>query len=395
MKQQIVLYNPHVDDLLAEPPHFCLLRRRALKKYGFVIDALLNAQGFVPVIIDGTASSFIPARYFGLLPEFLRRIVSTSEYILWARINHFTKLRRISTSSPDLENHTLLAFSYKAASGNFMSRLPLLLRFRHVLFHLSHYFVSTSEKAENIRRLPNAWLVGDSDISDNDYFRSFFGWYGKVFLTLPFAVKSRFVNKMPLSLRESRCIATGSVHDLSQERPIKAYFDYMSRTGLDTYHPVRKEIYEARKKIRREIECLVSPYRNYHRSSRFQEWWQHFFVAQKNYFSVNIVEVYNRYKFAVIGEEEAGFPALGLLEAMACGCVVFGDPRRLHGLGLQAGLHYLPYDGTLNGLLEALRLAASRNDLEMISTAGEQVVRSRFSEQEVGRSWVKKIHSLS
>lgn len=395
MKPQIILYNPHIDDFLAEPPHFRLLRRRALKKYGFVIAALLDAEGCVLVIIDGTASCFIPPRVFCLLPGFLRNMVSSFEYSIWIRINNFTKLRRIPVSSPDLENHTLLAFSYKAASGNFMARLPLLLRFRHVLFHLSHYFVNTHEKAENIKKLRNAWLAGDSDLTDNDYFRGFFGWYGRSFLTLPFAVKSRFVNKTPWSQRESRCIATGSVHDLHREKPVEAYVDYMSHTGLDTYHPIRKEIYEASDRIRPQIECMVSPYRNYKDSSSLQAWLRHFFVSQKTYFKIDIVEVYNRYMFAVIGEEVSGFPALGMLEAMACGCVVFGDPRRLHGLGLQVENHYLPYNGTLNGLLQAMSMAANRADLERISAAGEQVVRSSFSEQEAGRSWVKKIHSLS
>lgn len=394
MKHQIVLYNPHVDDFLAEPPHFRFLRRRALKKYGFIIDALLSEQSFVPVIIDGTESSFIPPRYFGLLPGYLRNLVSSLEYAVWIRINRFTKLHRISTTSPDIEKSTLIAFSYKAAVGNFGLRLPLLMRFRHVLFHLSHYFVHTSEKTENIEKLPNAWLVGDSDLSENEYFCSFFGWYKKDFLTLPFAVKPRFARTIPFARRELRCVATGSVHDLRQERPLMAYVDYMSRTGLDTYHPLRKEIYEARNRIRSQVECLVSPYRNYQRSSEFQQWLRHLFVAQKTYFSIDIVEIYNQYVFAVIGEEMSGFPALGMLEAMACGCVVFGDPKRLQGLGLQAGLHYLPYDGTLNGLLAALPLAKSRNDLESISAAGEQVVRSVFTEQEMGRTWLQRIHSL-
>lgn len=394
MKPQIVLYNPHVDDFLAEPPHFRLLKRRALKKYGFVIEALLMAQGRVPVMIDGTASSFIPARYFGLLPGFLRNIVSSLEYAAWVRINNFTKFDRVSVSSPDIGNYTLLAFSYKAASGNFESRLPLLLKFRHVLFHLSHYFVSTSEKAENIKKLPDAWLVGDSDLTGNEYFRGFFGWYNKRFLTLPFAVKSRFINNVPLSQRESRCIATGSVHDLRQERPVEAYSDYISRSGLDTYHPVRKQIYEACERIRPQVECMVSPYRNYQSSSVFKKWWSHFFVSQKKYFSRDIVEVYNQYKFAVIGEEATGFPALGMLEAMACGCIVFGDPRKLNGLNLQAERHYLPYDGTLNGLLATLSLAADRSDLELISAAGQQVALEFFSEQAVGRSWISAIRSL-
>lgn len=394
MRDQIVLYNPHVDDFLAEPPHFRLLKRKSLKKYGFLIDVLQNTHGGVSVMIDGTVSSFIHPRYFRLMPKLLRQIVSTFEYELWLRINKFTKFKRIAASSPNLGEYTLLAFSYKAVTGNFELRASLLLKFRHVLFHLSHYFVSTSEKAVNIKKLPNAWLVGDSDPSENEYFQFFFGWYQKRFLTLPFAVKSRFKDKNPLLQRESRCIATGSVHDLHLELPTKAYVDYISHSGLYTYHPVRKQIYDDRDRISLQVECMVAPYRNYQSSSILKEWMRHFFVSQKNYFSIDIVEAYNRYKFAVVGEEMTGFPALGMLEAMACGCIVFADPRRLQGLNLQANSHYLPYDGTLDGLLNALSLAVGRTDLELISAAGQQIAKELFSENAVGQLWLEIIHSL-
>jgi hypothetical protein len=394
MDPQIILYNPHVDDFLAEPLHFKFLRRRALKKYGFIITTLLNHQGFIPVIIDGTLSSLIPDRYFGILPSFLRNLISNLEYKYWIRINKFSAFKRISPLSIDLETHTLLAFSYKATTGNFLLRLKLLRRFKHVVFHLSHYFVRTAEKANNLNQLPNVWLAGDSDISENYYFQTFFDWYKKEFLFLPFAVKAKFLTKTPLSSRDSRSIATGTLHDLRLEQPASAYQDYINCTGFDTYHPIRKEIYMARGEISGQIDSKVSLYRNYSAGFKGLEVLQHVQVTQKTYFAMDIVDIYNNYLFAIVGEEESGFPALGMLEAMACGCVVFANPARLKSMGLVAGKHFLPYDGTLSDLLSALSLAESRSDLESISLQGQLIVKSCFSEQVVGEFWIRTIHSL-
>lgn len=394
MPSKIVLYNPHVDDFLAEPLHFRFLRRKSLKKYGFLIDALKNEQGEVSVIIDGTESSFISSHYFCLIPNILRKLFSYIEYVLWLKINNFTKFNRINPNASDLSSYTLLAFSYKAAIGNFEPRVSLFPKFKHVVFHLSHYFVRTSEKVENIKKIPNAWLAGDSDLSRNAYFNFFFGFYQKQFLALPFAVKSRFINSATFINRDLHCVATGSLHDLHKERPSEAYVDYMLHSGLDNYHPLRKQVYESRNQIKDVVTCLVSPYRNYQTRLRFNGWVDHFFVSQKNYFSIDIVQVYNHFMFAVVGEEASGFPALGMFEAMACGCVVFADPKKLRGLNLKANKHYLSYDGSLDGLLKVLDFAKKRTDLESISIAGQKVVSDFFTEKKVGLLWVEELQSL-
>ena len=391
--KKIILYNPHLDDFLGEPPHFRLLQRRPLKKYGFLINALIKEQGKLSVIVDGTISCFISPIYFRKLPKFIRVLISLIEYKVWVNLNEIEKIERISVNCKSLKSYTLLVFSYKAAIGNFVLRQNLFNAFGDVCFHLSHYFVSTKEKSENIKKIENVWLAGDSDLSHNDYFNTYFSWYKKEFITLPFAVKSRFVDRTPLFQREPRCVATGSVHNLRQEMPVCAYKDYIDQTGFDTYHPLRKEIYENRDKVSRYIECLVTPYRTYLSSSVFTDWISHYFVAQKKYLALDIVEIYNKYKFAVIGEEASGFPALGMFEAMACGCIVFADSKRLHGLGLEADIHYIQYDGSLKGLLSAISATVNRHDLDLISSAGKNIIQLLFSENNVGLAWIEKINS--
>jgi hypothetical protein len=387
----IILYNPHVDDFLAEPPHFRILKRRPLKKYGFFIDESLRNGQEINVLIDGTASAFIPERIFHKLPEWLRKIVTEVEYRLWCRYNNFSTLVKRVEPAKDSSNDVVLAFSYKAATGNFALRRDLLSRYQAVVFHLSHYFVSTAEKARNIQSLDNVYLAGDSDITDIPYFKGFFSWYNREFLILPFSVGSRFTIKKPFNQRLDRCVATGSFHDLSQEYPAEKYADYIKTTGEITYHPIRKAIYESAEKLSDQIDCRVSPYRQYDSKSKFTRIFKHFSVTQKKYFSIDIVDLYNNYKFAVVGEELSGFPALGAFEAMACGSVVFAQENYYKGLGVYAGKHFIAYDGTIPGLMSSFENNYSYNGISGLSA---NFVNSSLRPSHVYKRWADVLNGL-
>src|SRR5689334_20531405 len=131
----VVLYNPHVDDFLAEPPHFRLLKRRALKKYGFFIDEALRNGQVVKVLVDGTSSAFIPERVFHKLPRLLRQAIAELEYQRWLSINnfdHFDSLVKRVEPPKEKSDQVLLAFSYKAATGDFSLRRELLSKYKAV-----------------------------------------------------------------------------------------------------------------------------------------------------------------------------------------------------------------------------------------------------------------------
>lgn len=361
----IVLYNPQVDDFLATPPHFRLLKRRALRKYGFFLDETLKAEGRIRALADATSSAFVPERVFSLLPAPLRRLVTRIECRMWEKQNDLVGkvdwLR--GASDPQAAQAVLLAFSYKAATGPFALRLATFSAFRTVVFHLSHYFIATREKSAHLRQLPNAVLAGDSDVTGNDYFRRHFDWYrGRPFLVLPFAISPRFQQAKPWEQRTAACLATGSFHDLREEKPAWKYRDFMQATGSTTYHPVRKAIFDRAAELKPELDCYVSPFRGPQQNKR---WWrkllERFDVAQKQYFSINIAQLYNDYRYAVVGEELAGFPALGAFEALASGAVLIGEPYAYQGLGMQPQVHYIPHDGSIPGILEAVR-SARRTD---------------------------------
>lgn len=381
----LTYYNPHVDDFLAEPLQFRLLKRRALKKYSFLLDESRRSNTSVRALVDGTASGLIPETLFQRLPRWLRLVLANLEFRLWKRTNGFgDEIQRVDIPNVPV-NEVLIAFSYKSATGRFLLREATLGHYRAVVFHLSHYFLATAEKAAHIRRLPNAHLAGDSDITGIPYFQHFFGWYKKPFLVLPFAVAIRFTNRKPWLERDVRAVATGSFHDLRLERPACKYTDFMSATGEMTYHPVRLTIYQSASRMAAWVHCKVSPYRQYGKN-QFSRLITHFYVSQKKYFSINIVDLYNQHRYAVVGEELSGFPALGAFEAMACGCVLIAQPQYYVGLGLELGVHYLPYDGSTDQLLELLQTSVTTDHTEMATQAAKEIY-ALFSASAAFKRW--------
>jgi hypothetical protein len=388
----ITYYNPHVDDFLAEPVQFRLLGRRALKKYGFMINEARACGQMVNVLVDGTASGLIPEAIFHNLPRYLRLVLAALEFKLWKSINGFgDDVQRVDIPKAPIGD-VLLAFSYKAATGRFALREATLQHYRAVVFHLSHYFLDTAEKAINIRRLPNAYLAGDSDVTDISYFKRYFDWYNKPFLVLPFAVGKRFINQQPWTSRDGRAVATGSFHDLRLEQPAHKYADFMATTGATTYHPVRLAIYLAAERLAPWINCKISPYREYGQSSLSRQL-SHFRVAQKKYFSINIVELYNQHRYAIVGEELNGFPALGAFEAMACGCLLLAQPQYYKGLGLLPDRHYITYSGNVEDIPNVF-LEAKRLQLDEISTYASDYIKIEFNEIKVYSKWLHEIKKL-
>jgi hypothetical protein len=389
-----VLLNPHVDDFLSEPLHFKAVGRRALKKYGFLLEGILREKGECWLYNDYRVSAVIPSKLFLRLPRFLRKKISSLELQLWVLCSDLSGKVKILTADDIQCDDILLAFSYKSARGWSIEPDPFLFRFKVVIYHLSHYFTYTSEKACYLQKIPNLWLSGDSDIKENPYFKLFFSWYRREILFMPFAVSPRFQNHS--LARESRCLATGTFHDLSKEVPRDAYQDYISFTGLTTYHPIRAELFKLKdtQPLSTLIECMVQTYRSYDNAGRFKQLIRHLSVRQKKYFSIDIVEAYNRYRLAVVGEESTGFPALGSFESMACGAVLVAHPPAYRGYGLVPNYHYLAYDGTVNGLISALEEASSV-DLSRIAAAGQAFVNQELSADSVYRKWMSAIRLAS
>ncbi|MGB6329371.1 MAG: glycosyltransferase [Halarcobacter sp.] len=352
----IVFYNPQVDDFLAEPPHFSFLKRRALKKYAYIFDGILLENKIIEIYVDFTLSSFVPERIFSKLPLVFRKIIVKRELSKWIKDNNLINRVKINFKYDDsFEKKILFAMSYKSMENYNKKRIEIINKFRKSIFHLSHYFISTKSKSKNLSLLKNIYLCGDSDITTNDYFKFYFSWYKKDFLIIPFYVQDRFKLKKIFLERKKLVIATGSFHNLYEEKPLHKYKDYLEFFKQSTYHPIRKILYENRDNINHMIDVKVSPYRENSNDSFLIKLFKKYFVTQKKYFSFDIVELYNEYKYVVVGEENIGFPAIGAFEAMACGCILIGQKKYYNGLGMEENRHFINYDGTIADLISKVR----------------------------------------
>lgn len=391
----VTLYNPHVDDFFGEPTHFRLFKRRPLKKYGFFIDEALKVNKKVNILVDGTSSAFVPEKIFHRLPKCIRNTIATLEYNSWHRLNKYNCLvTRVFESELDF-NDVLFAFSYKSATGNFNLRKDLLSKYRIVVFHLSHYFISTVEKSRNLSLLDNVLLAGDSNILEIPYFKEHFSWYHKHFLVLPFAVTNRFYSYKEFSEREPRCLATGSFHDLTLEKPSEKYRDFINSTKSSAYHPIRKKIFENSSIVKEYIECAISPFRQYQNNNIILKSLNHFKISQTKYFSLDIVALYNNYQFAVVGEEVSGFPALGSFEAMACGAVLLGEAKYYCGLDVRADEHFIAHDGTLENIVEIIKSETNNHKkIRMISESAKLFIKKNYTTVAVYQKWSQVLSSV-
>jgi hypothetical protein len=372
---RLTLLNPHADDFVKRPVSFWLARRRALKKYEYLVDEPTARGETVDILIDGTQSSLLGGNVFLRLPRWLRLALLHIEIAIWRRINGFNGKLVVHWSPDTIKNRTFLyLFSYKSCVGGFQQRRAAIEQFEQKIINLSHYFIRTKEKANNIASLQNVCLVADSDIRGNSYFQRFFP-ADRPIIVLPFAINGRFAPRKALSERRGICAATGSLHNLNEELPKSYYRDFLDFYKSDTYHPVRKVLYSAKDELANWLTCRISLYREMDTRAaalaRVMRWWR-LDMQQTEYFSFDIVDFYNNHKFAIVGEELSGFPAVGSFEAAACGCVMLGQEGLFYkGLGLKANVDYLTHDGTIAGIHNAIEQTMNTpGRIDDISRAG-------------------------
>lgn len=311
--------------------------------------------------------------------------------LLWLKINPELKsVINLVDKDSICKSDTVFSFSYKSLVAGFEERLPIFNAASRSVFHLSHYFINTSLKANNLRYIDNAYLAGDSDISNNRYFRYFFDWYDKEFIVLPFSVGERFISAKSTKDRHYQLGASGTFHDLKNEPKPHLYCDFRSVTGSNNYHQLREELYVHKDELPINWSVNTGPYRSSGARGPLSKLFSFLSTRQKTYFSLDIVDFYCSCSYVVVGEEKSGFPAIGSLEAMACGAALVGDPNCYDGLGLIQGVHYVSHDGSLESLYQVVN-KYSESDLVGLSATGRKFVVENFSAQSVYARWLEAL----
>ena len=391
---RLVLHNPHVESLFGKTVFNVLTSKRNFLKYGYMMSYLRNNKKNVVVFADGKDSSF---------PRFFH-VPTRLEVWVWLLLNGFFPWQVSVIYSPKKIKKQDFFFSFSLRNldreypgFSVFSKLECLK-----IFHLTHYFLSTSVIAKQYKEAGVDFMVAEANLAREPYFQHFFGQRPDVYI-LPFSFQPRFKKTKPFSDRLAKCVATGTYHELGRDETTTDYIDYFSETAI---HPMRKKINQAKAGVSPYLDVLISNFHEIKRKDYRKEdpayrkiipvFYNMLFAEQKKYFKFDIVQTYNDYRMFVVPEEETGLPGIGFVEGMACGAAYFGKKHRMYtDLGLQDGVHFVAYDNTLEGLTEKIAYYQQRwDELEKIALAGYAFVQEKFSYPAVAQKFWKDLEAL-
>ncbi len=389
---KVVLYRPHTTIWFKNPVRNIIRGNTLPTKYGVLLDYLSRHPG-VKLYLS-TRLSPEP----GFRP-FLRRLKERCELWAWCVLNRIP-LARVGTltSAAALDDKDVLfAMHY----GNFTAETPeAALQGRelaqhlagHGIFkvvHLTHYAYCPTVGAGNLGALKPDLLVAENDLARNSpFFNRYFGHLGVPFRCLPYTPAARFRQTRPFEGRVNKIVVTGSITFKMRNAEFNDYY----RT--EELQPMRRILFTEQHKYQDEMVCLVSdlnasrgaptapPARSLLSRLKRRLAYRH---PQAGYYSTNIVDVYNAHTMFTVPEEICDLPAIGFVEGMMCGAAFFGlDTPMYADLGLQAGRHFIAYDGTTEGLMERVRYYQQRPaELQAIAESGKRFVQEQLNSSKV------------
>jgi hypothetical protein len=372
--------NPHLSDFFAKPISFIYLKRRALKKYQYIIEPSNENGVTVNFLFNNLSSSLFPDKYFNLLPYLLKKIILKIEIKKWRKINDIHPDIKCYFDVNDIpERNTVFMLCYRNYKhGKNIAKIAGA--FKQVIAHLTHYYAFPAEYSSLLKPLQNVHIAADSDVAGNDFFKTHFGWYTKPVLFIPFAISERFSNKKVFEQREKKAIATGTFHVLENDVTENDPNCFAIKKISNTIHPIRRKLYENKDSVADFVDVYCKPFyekNNADINSKSATVSNKMQASQAAYFSFDIVDKYNQYKFAVIGEETInGLPGIGSFEAMACGCVLIADPSCYVGLSMQANVHYLAYESTIESLIKTIKENTDTEKLKRIGNTASDLIQS-------------------
>jgi glycosyltransferase involved in cell wall biosynthesis len=359
-------------------------------------------EGNAALYDDGQRSMVFPLDgAWGRAAPVLRKV----EFYLWLLIHGINPVRvQIIKELETLgEGDVLFSFYIGRADVTGSSSIEAYQHCKAMkLMHLTHCMFRPELGAANIAKLRVFGLVAEADISENGFFKKYFGQLRKPFYLLPYAFDKRFSRNVMWEERKAKCAATGTFQNIAKEAGLADFRDFFK---TDTFHPMRRKIFENRERLKdllevrmSDLDAEIEPSTGKHpmyKGSRLRKAYAFAYTyyderlrpfhGRRKYYDFNIVDFYNAHKLFVVPEEYMGFPSIGFVEGMACGTAFIGlDHPMYRDLGLLPGVHYISYDGSLEDLIEKIHYYLGKDDLlRSIATNGYNFVTANFSKEKV------------
>jgi hypothetical protein len=367
---KILILNPHQDHSFGITLERYISKTFCAKKYAYLIYELL-----------GTKHSDIKLYFYITLSRrtLLNYFVKIVRLYLWGILNKYNifKFRFVFKSSSIDSYDCFFALARNCYSSDIIkdlkdTKIPKFI-------HLTHFMNNTGGMSENFKDLKNLTFVSENNLSSNSvYFKKHFTYYKKEVLVLPFVYQDRFQNYTNFKQRKNKCFACGSL-SIFNKGEIEFHKDWEEFFKIDTYHPMRKEIYLNKEKY----SNIIDSYINNHLGNN----------GLGEYYKFNLVEKFNEYKLFIAPEEVHGLPALSFVEGMASGSVFVGLNNAMYqDFGMVSGVHYIGYDETIEDMIEKVQYYLNNeSELEKIYMNSYKFVIDNFNATTVTERFLENI----
>lgn len=393
---RIVFINLHQNEFMLIPLSKLLFKQSIALKHKYFLDYLLSKNDIeVCCYVNKAGGSFSHLPIIGNLFKLLR--FWEYKYILSKNKiekKHITLIKRITDIHQD---DIVIGYRHIPSSLSDMDQIPAFKAVSMIHFH------GDQKDSDLIRNANPDVLFNESDLKKySKIFKKYYSWYQGDFIVHPFVAASRFKRIKPFVKREARCFSTGTI-------TYKYHKEWKDVYGDPCDQPTRKQILVNKKTLEPFVACYNSDYLEDSGMKRispsdnrlirlYKAYYNLTHVGkQKKYFSFDMVERFNNFKMCLLGEEILGVPGIGFVEGMACGCAYFGQPIGYYeDYGMEAGIHYIAYDGTLPDLkrkIEYYQKSDNQKELEAIANNGYEFACKYFTKEYAAASLLKRLIS--
>lgn len=399
-RQRIVFVNLHGNGFYVKTTRQRLFKESWAQKRRYFLDYLLEIPE-VEVCSYINSHGFSLGSYFFSTRPVIRYILSKLRF---AEHNRTLKKNGISRKKITIlrnitefrDDDIVLLYAWKPLQFTDMEKISALK-----VIDMVHFLFLTDEMRKLICSVDARAFCGESNLLRfNRQFKDL-NWKGE-YITFPFVCAERFRSVRPFKDRKNMAISVGTISFCVRENFKRMY-------GDSALQPVRKAIKDNEDELRELIACYNMPYYETNTEKREKRvspegntFKQLYFMLSnsmhcqhKQYFSFDMVEKFNEFKMFIVGEEITGVPGIGFVEGMGCGCAYIGLNNGLYEqYGMQEGIHYIGYDGTLNDLKEKIRFwqrPENQKRLEEIASNGCHYAHKHFNGRAISQTLLSKL----
>lgn len=390
---RIIFMNLHCNVFYVKTLDY-FLRNKNYKnyKYSYIIKYLLNNNIKIGIYINDNGST---------LPNWIKKYINNKylrkiECYLVLLLNGYDPRKFIIINNKDKIKNTDVVIGHIFYNDD-------LYNFQELngkkMINLSHF---TYRQPINEKYFSNLkTFIYEADVSEDPFFKRYYGWYNNKFYILPFTYQSRFIVSNSFYKRKNKVMAVGTLAYCEQ----KEYVDLYKTTYL---HPMGKLILENMSTLTEYMDSYVSFVRekklkevldtDYILVNIYKSIYNYYnFDKQKQYYSFDMVQKFNEYKMFICPEEITGEPRIGFIEGMACGCAYIGLNHKMYSdIGLVEGVHYIGYDGSLEDLISKITYYQNNEDeLKKIAITGCEFVRLHFNQNKVAKKFYNDLRKLT